>query len=154
MTQKEYKMKRPYYTDLLTIVSKEAAIKLREMGYDQFCDCYYHTDEFSHDDDWELDGEQICNSTFSDNSERVAAPYVSEAILWLMRHKGVAMNVSVKIDRGCAKGYCYIVAIRHSGAQFVSAKDRDYQAALFKAIDELLTKVDVNKDITYKITPF
>ena len=146
-------MKRPYYTDLLTIVSKEAAIKLREMDYDQLCDCYYHTDEYSHDDDWEWAGEHVCNSTFSDNSERVAAPYVSEAILWLMQHKGVAIETTICSGDVNIKGYYYVVKINYKNT-YVSGRDNDYQEALGKAIDELLTKVDVNEDITYEITSF
>ena len=146
-------MKQHYYTDLLTIVSKQAAIKLREMGYDQFCDCYYHTDEFSHDDDWEWAGEQVCNSTFSDNSERVAAPYVSEAIIWLMRHKGITMETTICSSEYNIKSYCYVVRINYKDT-YVSGRDSDYQAALFKAIDELLTKVDVNEDITIQMRHF
>lgn len=141
-------MKRHYYTDLLTIVSKEAAIKLREMGYDQLCDCYYHTDEYSHDDDWEWAGEPVCNSAFSDNAERIAAPYVSEAILWLMRHNGVTMETTICNNDYNTKGYYYVVRINYKDT-YVSGKDSDYQEALGKAIDELLIKIGINEDITY-----
>lgn len=119
------------------LVSKEAAITLREMGHDAWCDCYYHTDN---DDPWdyEMGHHQVCNSSFEDYHERVAAPYVTDAVLWLMQHCGVALNVDTPADKESDTGFIYVVSLMWGGGFAIRCGDTDYQKALRIAIDRLL----------------
>ena len=118
------------------VVSKEAAIKLRKMGHDAWCDCYYHTDN-DEPDDYEMGNNQVQNSTFEDYHERCAAPYVSQALLWLMQFKGIAVDVRT-YPANNESGFEYSVKLKFGEYDFVSGTDIDYQEALRRAIDSLL----------------
>jgi len=117
------------------LVSKEAAITLKEMGHDAWCDCYYHTDN---DDPWdyEMGNNQQCNSSLP--GERVAAPYVTDAVLWLMQHKGLALEVATVKDKESETGFLYVVTLKFLDERGFRVTDIDYQKALVTAVDKLL----------------
>lgn len=117
------------------LVTKDSARKLRLLGHNEWCDCYYHTDN---DDeyDYEMGNNQIRNDTFKDYHERIAAPYVSEALLWLMQEKNVGLEV--KLDKEHRKYHVTLIIGSH---RYTSSYYKlDYQEALKEVIDELLFK--------------
>lgn len=127
--------KKLYIKKLEKIVSKDAAIILRDMGFNQFCDYYYHTDNDS-EDDYDMGDEQMSNECLT--GERCSAPYVTQALLWLIKVTGIAFNVRTYHDNKSATGYVYVVKLMFGNYGDVSCDDADYQTALRDAIDALL----------------
>ena len=119
------------------VVSKESAIKLREMGFNQFCDCYYHTDN---DDpyDYEMGNNQLNNDNFEDYHERCSAPYVNQALLWLMHTYGIALEVKTYYNKKSETGFEYSVKIKFGEDSYFQISDIDYQTALHHALHNLL----------------
>ena len=117
------------------LVSKEAAITLKEMGHDAWCDFYYHTDN-DNPWDYEMGNNQQCNSSLL--GERVAAPYVTDAVLWLMQHKGLAFEVATVKDKESETGFMYAVTLKFLDERGFRVTNIDYQKALVEAVDKLL----------------
>lgn len=119
------------------VVSKKSAKVLRAIGHDSFCDCYYHTDN---DDPWdyEMGNNQVCNSTFEDYHERIAAPYVTDALIWLIQNKGIAFDV-ISGKAKTETGLEYLVTLKWGFRHQIGAKEEDFQDALCAAIEMLLT---------------
>lgn len=132
------------------LVSKEASVTLKEMGHDAWCDCYYHTDN---DDPWdyEMGNNQQCNSTLL--GERVAAPYVTDAVLWLMQHKGVAQCVNITPSVNSETGFLYVVSLAYGRECGITATNVDYQKALVDAVDRLLEddKFTLSTNTSYRV---
>ena len=121
------------------VVSKTVAQWLRDMGHNEFCDCYLHTDN-DREDDYEMwTSNQHCNGDLPDSAERIAAPYVSDALLWLMQFKGIAINVSPETYILSESGFIYSVTLLGS-KEPVIAISFDYQDALYQALDKLYEK--------------
>ena len=121
------------------------------MGHDAWCDCYYHTDN-DNPDDYEMGNNQVQNSTFEDYHERCAAPYVSQALLWLMQFKGIAVDVRTYYSETSETGFEYSVKLKFCEDSFVSGVSIDYQEALRLAIDSLLLGTcidDPNKNFMF-----
>lgn len=117
------------------VVSKDTAVFLREHGHNEYCDCYLHTDN---DNPWnyEMGNNQQCNSSLL--GERVAAPYVTDAVLWLMQHKGIALEVATPVDKDSETGFTYIVSLKWGDNLMSRCGNIDYQKALVVAVDRLL----------------
>ena len=124
-----------YINNLEKIVSKDAAIILRDMGFRQFCDYYYHTDN-DREDDYEMGHEQTSNDFLTGG--RCSAPYVTQALLWLVNVTGIAFDVRTYPDDKSDTGYVYVVKLMFGSCCDVSCDDADYQTALRDAIDALL----------------
>lgn len=136
-------MEREFIPKLQKLVSKEAAITLREIGFNQFCDCYYHTDN-DEPDDYEMAHEQVCNDSFEEYHARVAAPYVCDALLWLMRKKNVSLLVDFFPNKSSETGISYQVELHYSHNGEIKCAigvDTDYQAALRDAIDVYFNEI-------------
>lgn len=127
--------KELYFNNLEKVVSKDAAIILRDMGFNQYCDCYYHTDNYR-EDDYEMGREQTSNECLV--GERCSAPYVSQALMWLVNVTGIAFDVMTYPDDKSDTGYVYDVKLKFGNCGNVSCDDADYQIALRGAIDALL----------------
>lgn len=119
------------------LVSKDAAKILRKMGHNDWCDCYYHVDN-DDPDDYEMGNNQVCNDNFEEYHKRVAAPYVSQALLWLMQFKGIAIETKTYYDANSESGFYYSVKLMFGDENYVSGTNIDYQEALYMAIDSLL----------------
>lgn len=131
------------------LVSKEVAVTLKEMGHDEYCDCYYHTDN-DIPWDYEMGRYQQRNSTLL--GERVAAPYVTDAVLWLMQHRGIAQSVDMEPSGDSETGFVYDVSLYSKGVK-VKVVNIDYQVALVKAVDLLLEddNFTLSSDPSYKM---
>lgn len=116
------------------VVNKNVAQMLRDMGHNDFCDCYLHTDNGLQDDYEMWAHQQHCNSDLPDHAERIAAPYVTDALLWLMQYKDVTVYTDHYPDEYQVDLYigddCYGMGVH-----------TDYQDALSEALDELAEKL-------------
>ena len=117
-----------------TVVSKDVAQAMRDMGFNDYCDCYLHTDNDRQDDYEMWSRNQHCNSDLPDDAERIAVPYVTDALLWLMQYKDVTVCTDHYSDEYQVDLYidddCYGMGVH-----------TDYQDALSEALDELAEKL-------------
>lgn len=120
------------------VVTKTTAQALRDMGYDEYCDCYLHTDN-DREDDYEMwPRNQHCNSELPDTAERIAAPYVTDALLWLMERKGIKFDVQSVPFPG--SGWEYYLTVKHPEGH-ISLNGADFQEVLSAALDEVVSKI-------------
>ena len=116
------------------VVSKDTAVFLREHGHNEYCDCYLHTDNDSQDDYEMWPRNQHCNSDLPDSAERIAAPYVCDALIWLMQN----FHARIKVYND-GPGYSYHMFLWSVGV-FSEACDDDFQEAIYKRLDKWVEK--------------
>lgn len=123
------------------LVDKSSAIILRRLGHNAWCDCYYHTDN-EDEDDYEMGNNQICNDNFQDYHERVAAPYVTDALLWLIQFNNIAVDITHTINHDHIVDYDVKIYFGKVNNECVMAKNNDIQKAIRDAIHYYLLKVE------------
>lgn len=118
------------------IVSKEVAIALRTIGFNEWCDIYYHVDDIYEDDpeSYEMGNHQVCNESFEDYHERVPAPYVIDALLWLSYKLDSYFEIK-KVERGYS-----VFITKNDRSRAVSTVNKDQQEAIKEALDKFLLK--------------
>lgn len=77
-------------------VSFKVAKAIKEAGYNELCDMYYHIldDEYESKMSLEMTGDGSHSFLNSLNQYRCAAPYVLDVWLWLWRKKGIEILAS------------------------------------------------------------
>lgn len=125
------------YGQFNMVVSKTTAQALRNMGYNEYCDCYVHTDTDQEDDCEMWAHRQHRNSDLPNSACRIAAPYVSDALIWLMQFKDVIL-LEVKYNPADDYDLFYTVMLAY-GKYNVVTHATYYQTALYKALEALVT---------------
>lgn len=119
------------------VVNKDVAMFLREHGHNEYCDCYLHTDNDMQDDYEMWTRNQHCNANLPDSAERIAAPYVTDALLWIMRYMGVIFYSEYDKYKKLYKAYITY----YDGAGLchtLMSEDDDFQVAISNALDLLV----------------
>lgn len=126
-------------------VGKDAAKTLCEIGYDEMCACYYriNTDYMGCE---EFPFFEVHNNTYLSKRDLVAAPYVTDAVLWLMQHKGLAFEVATVKCKESETGFLYVVTLKFLEGRGFRVTNIDYQKALVEAVDEFLKEL-IDKSI-------
>lgn len=126
-----------FHRPLHEVVNKDVAMFLREHGHNEFCDCYLHTDNDMQDDYEMWSRNQHCNADLPDSAERIAAPYVTDALLWIMRDMGVIFYSDYDKYNKLYKAYIKYydgAGIGHT----LMGEDNDFQVSISKALDLLV----------------
>ena len=120
------------------IVSKETAVALRQIGFNEWCDKYYHVDEIYEDDpdSYEMGSNQKCNENFEDYHERVAAPYVIDALLWMHYRLDIMFDLNAYRNGGETMQACVIVGKKNGRDKKFSSFAENIQLAIKSCIDE------------------
>ena len=120
------------------VVSKDTAIFLREHGHIEYCDCYLHTDNDSQDDYEMWSRNQHSNLDLPDSAERIAAPYVFDALMWLNQNGFVtSFDIAPTLDKSWDVKL-WSVKLYHNDKP-ACAMHEDVQEALYRALDVLVS---------------
>lgn len=128
------------------VVNKDTAMFLREHGHDEYCDCYLHTDNDMQDDYEMWAHNQYCNSDLPDYVERIAAPYATDALLWLMQNMGVDFSCRKTETKSLVYYQCFLSFQTEKGPVMTcTGKAVDFQTALNNALDVLIGSAEFVK---------